>query len=43
LGLNYVKSVTYATPTTPPQVSEAIMLQLGLRTIGTASISENVP
>jgi LPS-assembly protein len=43
LGLNYISSLTYAVGSTPPQVNQAIMLQLGLRTIGTASFSENVP
>jgi LPS-assembly protein len=43
LAANYVTSYSYATPTSPPELSHAIMLQLGLRTIGTVSFSENVP
>jgi LPS-assembly protein len=34
LGLNYVTSYTYAAGTAPPQLSHAVMLQLGLRTLG---------
>ena len=43
LGLNYITSLSYAVGSTPPQANQAIMLQLGLRTIGAASFSENVP
>ena len=43
LGLNYVTSYTYAAGPAPPILNHAVMLQLGLRTIGTASFSENVP
>jgi LPS-assembly protein len=43
LGLNYVTSYTYAAGSVPPILNHAVMLQLGLRTIGTASFSENVP
>jgi LPS-assembly protein len=43
LAANYVTSYTYAVGTTPPTLSHAFMFQIGLRTIGTASFSENVP
>jgi LPS-assembly protein len=33
LAANYVTSYSYATPTTPPVLSHAYMLQIGLRTI----------
>jgi LPS-assembly protein len=33
LAANYVTSYTYATPTTPPTLSHAFMLQIGLRTL----------
>jgi len=38
LGLNYVTSYNYATATTAPTVSQSLMLQLGLRTIGNYAI-----
>ncbi|GAB1715962.1 MAG: Organic solvent tolerance protein [Nitrobacter sp.] len=34
LGLNYVTSYTYSAGTTPPQLNHAVMLQIGLRTLG---------
>jgi LPS-assembly protein len=34
LGLNYVTSYTYSAGTAPPQLTHAVMLQLGLRTLG---------
>ena len=34
LGLNYVTSYTYSAGTTPPKLNHAVMLQLGLRTLG---------
>jgi LPS-assembly protein len=34
LGLNYVTSYTYSVGTAPPQLTHAVMLQLGLRTLG---------
>ena len=34
LGLNYVTSFTYSAGTTPPKPNHAIMLQIGLRTLG---------
>jgi LPS-assembly protein len=37
LAANYVTSTSYATTTTPPVVSHAFMLQLGLRTIASTS------
>jgi LPS-assembly protein len=37
LAANYVTSYSYATPTTPPVLSHAYMLQLGLRTIANTS------
>jgi LPS-assembly protein len=38
LGVNYVTSYTYvATATTPPVLSHAFMLQLGLRTLGSST------
>jgi LPS-assembly protein len=37
LAANYVTSYSYATTTTPPILGHAFMLQLGLRTIGTAT------
>jgi LPS-assembly protein len=43
LAANYVTSYSYATATSPPILGHAIMFQIGLRTIGTASFSENVP
>jgi LPS-assembly protein len=39
LAANYVSSYSYATPTTPPILSHAFMLQIGLRTIATTSSS----
>jgi LPS-assembly protein len=39
LAANYVTSYSYATTTTPPQLSHAFMLQLGLRTIATTATS----
>ena len=38
LGLNYVTSYSYATLNTPPMLGRALMLQLGLRTLGNYSI-----
>jgi LPS-assembly protein len=43
LALNYVTSYAYAAGSTPPALSHAVMFQLGLRTIGTASYSVNAP
>ena len=43
LAANYVTSFSYATATSPPILGHSIMFQIGLRTIGTASFSENVP
>jgi LPS-assembly protein len=43
LGANYVTSYTYSTGTTPPVLSHAFTVQLGLRTIGTVSYSATVP
>ncbi len=43
LAANYVTSYEYTTTTSPPILGHAIMFQIGLRTIGTASFSENVP
>jgi LPS-assembly protein len=37
LAANYVTSFNYATPTTPPVLSHAFMLQIGLRTLATTS------
>jgi LPS-assembly protein len=37
LAANYVTSFNYATPTTPPALSHAFMLQIGLRTLATTS------
>jgi LPS-assembly protein len=39
LAANYVTSYSYATPTTPPQLSHAYMLTLGLRTIANTTSS----
>jgi LPS-assembly protein len=39
LAANYVSSYSYATPTTPPILSHAFMLQIGLRTIATSTSS----
>jgi len=33
LAANYVTSYSYATPTTPPVLGHAYMVQIGLRTI----------
>jgi hypothetical protein len=37
LAANYVTSYTYSAGTTPPVLSHAFMLQIGLRTIATSS------
>jgi LPS-assembly protein len=37
LAANYVTSFNYSTPTTPPALSHAFMLQIGLRTLATTS------
>jgi LPS-assembly protein len=37
LAVNYVTSFNYATPTTPPVLNHAFMLQIGLRTLATTS------
>lgn len=37
LAVNYVKSYTYAAGDTPPVPSQAIMLQIGLRTLGSST------
>jgi LPS-assembly protein len=37
LAANYVTSYTYSTPTTPPVLSHAFMLQIGLRTLATTA------
>ncbi|MBS0530140.1 MAG: LPS-assembly protein LptD [Proteobacteria bacterium] len=41
LGLNYVTAYTYSAGSTPPQLSHAIMFQLGLRTIGLTSTTSS--
>jgi LPS-assembly protein len=38
LGLNYVTSYTYSAANTTPTLSQALMLQIGLRTIGNYSV-----
>ncbi len=43
LAANYVTSYSYSAGTLPPVLNQAFMLQIGLRTIGTVSFSENVP
>jgi LPS-assembly protein len=42
LAANYVTSYSY-TAGAPPVLNHAIMFQLGLRTIGTGSFSQNIP
>src|SRR6202043_4100024 len=37
LAANYVTSFSYATPTTPPVLGHAYMLQIGLRTLASTS------
>jgi LPS-assembly protein len=37
LAANYVTSDSYSTPTTPPVLSHAFMLQIGLRTLATTA------
>jgi LPS-assembly protein len=37
LAANYVTSYNYSTPTTPPVLSHAFMLQIGLRTLATTA------
>ena len=37
LAVNYVTSYSYATVSAPPQLSHAVMLQLGLRTLGSST------
>jgi len=37
LAANYVTSYSYSAGTTPPVLSHAFMLQIGLRTIATSS------
>jgi LPS-assembly protein len=39
LGANYVTSYNYATPTTPPVLSHAYMVQIGLRTLANTTSS----
>ena len=39
LAANYVTSYTYSAGTTPPVLSHAFMLQIGLRTIANTSTS----
>jgi LPS-assembly protein len=39
LAANYVTSFNYSTPTTPPVLSHAFMLQIGLRTLATTATS----
>jgi LPS-assembly protein len=39
LAANYVTSYNYSTPTTPPVLSHAFMLQIGLRTLATTATS----
>ena len=39
LAANYVTSYSYATVTTPPVLSHAFMLQLGLRAVGMVSVA----
>ena len=39
LAANYVTSYTYTAGTTPPALSHAFMLQIGLRTIATSATS----
>ena len=39
LGLNYVTLFSYATPTSPPILGHAFMLQLGLRTLANSNSS----
>jgi LPS-assembly protein len=39
LAANYVTSYSYATPTTPPVLSHAYMLQIGLRTLANTTSS----
>jgi LPS-assembly protein len=39
LAANYVSSYSYATPASPPVLSHAFMLQIGLRTIANTSSS----
>ena len=39
LAANYVTSYTYSAGTTPPVLSHAFMLQIGLRTIATSATS----
>ncbi len=37
LAANYIRSYNYATPLTPPVLSDAYMLQIGLRTLATTA------
>jgi LPS-assembly protein len=37
LAANYVTAYTYAAGSTPPVLSHAIMLQIGLRTLGSTA------
>jgi LPS-assembly protein len=39
LAANYVTSYNYSTGTTPPVLSHAVMLQIGLRTLANTSSS----
>ncbi len=41
LALNYVTSYTYTNSITAPQLSHAVMFQIGLRTIGTSAVSQS--
>jgi LPS-assembly protein len=38
LGVNYVSSYAYSAANTPPQLSQAMMVQFGMRTIGSYSV-----
>jgi LPS-assembly protein len=42
MGLNYVTSYGYSSTATTPTLNHTVMLQIGLRTIGTSSFSQNV-
>jgi LPS-assembly protein len=42
LALNYVTSYAYASYTATPALNHSVMLQIGLRTIGTFAFSQNV-
>jgi LPS-assembly protein len=42
LAVNYVTAYAYSSYTTTPTLSHSVMLQIGLRTIGTYAFSQSI-